>query len=217
LLGTALVAALCCIPVAGQQQDLDETAEALGRSARQAAAQVEDVVDDAVDGSVWERPRWSPYAVGIGIGILSWFTFLLSDKALGVSSAYARTAGMIERLFHGRKALEKPYYQKVKPAVDWEWMLVLGILIGAFLSARLSGDFAVQMVPQMWDVRFGASTLLRFAVALAGGILIGIGARWADGCTSGHGISGTLQLTLSSWIAVLCFFAGGVVTAMLLY
>jgi hypothetical protein len=46
---------------------------------------------------------------------------------------------------------------------------------------------------------------------------MGIGARWAGGCTSGHGISGTLQLAVSSWLAVLCFFAGGVATAMILY
>ena len=43
------------------------------------------------------------------------------------------------------------------------------------------------------------------------------GARLAGGCTSGHGISGTLQLAVSSWIAVICFFVGGIVTALLLY
>ena len=42
--------------------------------------------------------RWSPYAVGIWIGILSWFTFLLSDKPIGCSTAFAPTSDMIERL-----------------------------------------------------------------------------------------------------------------------
>jgi hypothetical protein len=46
---------------------------------------------------------------------------------------------------------------------------------------------------------------------------MGMGARWAGGCTSGHGISGTLQLAVSSWLATLSFFAGGIVTALLLY
>jgi uncharacterized membrane protein YedE/YeeE len=58
---------------------------------------------------------------------------------------------------------------------------------------------------------------LRLAIALLGGILLGLGARWAGGCTSGHGISGTLQLALSSWVAAICFFAGGILVAGLMY
>jgi uncharacterized membrane protein YedE/YeeE len=57
----------------------------------------------------------------------------------------------------------------------------------------------------------------RWIVAFIGGIVMGIGARWANGCTSGHGISGTLQLAVSSWLAAICFFIGGIVTAMLIY
>ena len=44
---------------------------------------------------------WSPYVVGAGIGILSWFTFLVSDKPIGCSTAFARKSGMIEGLFRG--------------------------------------------------------------------------------------------------------------------
>ena len=53
--------------------------------------------------------------------------------------------------------------------------------------------------------------------ALVGGIIMGFGARWAGGCTSGHGISGTLQLVVSSWLAAICFFVSGIVTAMVIY
>ncbi|HRW77248.1 MAG TPA: YeeE/YedE thiosulfate transporter family protein, partial [Candidatus Sabulitectum sp.] len=53
--------------------------------------------------------------------------------------------------------------------------------------------------------------------SFAGGLLLGLGSRWAGGCTSGHGISGTLQLTLSSWLAVVVFFASGIFFAWLLY
>jgi len=161
--------------------------------------------------------QWSPYLVGIGIGILSWCTFLLSDKYLGCSTAFARTAGMIERLFRGSAVMEKPYYQKFAPTVDWEWMLVLGVAIGAFISASLSGQFRVQWIPGAWEAAFGSLIPLRWAIALTGGILMGIGARWAGGCTSGHGISGTLQLAISSWMAAICFFIGGVATAMLIF
>ena len=155
---------------------------------------------------------WSPYVVGAGIGILSWFTFLLSDKPIGCSTAFARTSGMIERLFRGNTVAEKPYYIKFSPTVDWEWMFVVGILIGAFISAKLSGQFQVQWVPDKWGLAFGSSISLRWFVALIGGFFIGFGARWAGGCTSGHGISGTLQLAVSSWLAAICFFIGGIVT-----
>jgi uncharacterized membrane protein YedE/YeeE len=43
------------------------------------------------------------------------------------------------------------------------------------------------------------------------------GARMAGGCTSGHGISGALQLSVGSWIALAGFFVGGIITAMLLF
>ncbi|NLW51702.1 MAG: YeeE/YedE family protein [Candidatus Brocadiaceae bacterium] len=161
--------------------------------------------------------QWSPYAVGAGIGLLSCLTFLLSDKALGCSTAFARTSGMIEKLFRGEKAAGRPYYRKFTPEIDWEWMLVLGIILGAFLSARLSGEFELEWVPERWSSAFGAGTLVRVAVAFAGGVFLGLGSRWAGGCTSGHGISGSLQLAVSGWLAVICFFAGGVATAMVLY
>ena len=70
----------------------------------------------------------------------------------------------------------------------------------------------------MWIARFGDdSGWLRGFTALVGGALMAFGARMAGGCTSGHGISGTLQLAVSSWISVICFFLGGIAAAMLIY
>jgi uncharacterized membrane protein YedE/YeeE len=161
--------------------------------------------------------RWSPYLVGIGIGVLSWISFLLSDKPLGCSTAFARTSGMIEKLFRGRKVHEKLYYQKFIPAIDWEWMLVIGVIVGAFISSKLSGTFAFRWVPPHWQAAVGDNAVTRWIVALIGGIIMGFGARWAGGCTSGHGISGTLQLAVSGWLATMSFFVGGIVTAMVIY
>lgn len=160
---------------------------------------------------------WSPYVAGVGIGVLSILAFLLSDRPIGCSTAYARTSGMIERIFRGPKVSAKAYYRKFEPVVDWEVMLVIGIVIGSFFSASLSGSFRLEVVPPLWTDRFGPDPLLRVAAAFAGGVLMGMGARWAGGCTSGHGISGTLQLAASSWVAVIAFFVGGVATAMVLF
>ncbi|MBD3383915.1 YeeE/YedE family protein [candidate division KSB1 bacterium] len=163
------------------------------------------------------RVQWSPYAVGVGIGILSWFTFFISQKPIACSTTFARLSGMIKMLFRGRKVELGPYYQKFKPVVDWQMMLVSGIVIGALLSALLSGDLHWQWVPLSWETAFGTDPLLRTVMALLGGIIIGFGSRWAGGCTSGHGISGTLQLAVSSWISAVCFFIGGIVTAHLIF
>jgi len=160
---------------------------------------------------------WSPYAVGIGIGILSWFTFLISKKPIGCSTAFARTSGMLEKLFKGKKVEQKLYYQEFKPVIDWEWMLVLGVIIGSLVSSLLSGDFQWQWVPSRWLAAFGSEPVTRIIVAVLGGICLGFGARWTGGCTSGHGISGTLQLAVSSWISAVCFFIGGIAAAFLLY
>jgi uncharacterized membrane protein YedE/YeeE len=109
------------------------------------------------------------------------------------------------------------FYKDNKPAVDWEVMLVLGVVAGAFLAAWLGGELTGRWVPPMWEARFGDNLALRLSVALAGGALMAFGARLAGGCTSGHGISGALQLSVGSWISVICFFAGGIATAMLMY
>jgi len=164
-----------------------------------------------------ELERWSPYVVGISLGILSWLSFLLSDQALACSTAFARSAGMLERLVRGPRTMEKSYYKKFVPQIEWGWMLVVGIVIGAFISAQLSGTFGWRWIPGVWEQAFGTAVWPRLLTAFGGGILMGLGARWAGGCTSGHGISGILQLALSSWIAAACFFAGGIAGAMLIY
>ncbi|MDZ4120983.1 MAG: YeeE/YedE thiosulfate transporter family protein, partial [Candidatus Cloacimonadaceae bacterium] len=85
------------------------------------------------------------------------------------------------------------------------------------ISSLLSGDFRLQWIPSVWSLTFGDNMVLRLAAGFAGGILLGFGSRWADGCTSGHGISGTMQLAVSSWISAICFFIGGILTAQLLF
>jgi len=64
----------------------------------------------------------------------------------------------------------------------------------------------------MWREQFGGSVPLRLAAAFFAGALMMFGARLADGCTSGHGISGSLQLAVSSLV-----FAAATVTALALY
>jgi len=161
---------------------------------------------------------WSPYLVGSLIGVLSMLTFYFSDKPLGASTGYARLAGMFGKMVAPKHTNSLKYFQDNKPAVDWELTLLVGAVLGAFLAAWQGGELTGEWVPPMWAARFGEGSLaLRLGVALVGGIFMAFGARLAGGCTSGHGISGTMQLSVGSWIAVLCFFAGGIPTAMLMF
>lgn len=164
-----------------------------------------------------QMAEWSPYVVGIGVGVLSWLAFLLSDRPISCSTAYARASGMIEKIFRGKKVEEREYYQEFKPVVEWDWMLVLGVMIGAFISAMLSGTFRLQWVPLLWGEAFGAMPLPRIIVTFVGGIIMGFASRWTGGCTSGHGIGGTLQMAVSSWLAVIFFFIGGIITAFAIF
>jgi uncharacterized membrane protein YedE/YeeE len=165
---------------------------------------------------------WSPYLVGAGIGVLSWFAFATADKPLGITTAFENTAALAQKaVVPGVEQTNEFYAAKAEkgesPKIDWEWMLVLGVFIGAFLSSLLSRDRTTEKVPALWRWRFGDSTAKRFAVALLGGALMMFGARLAQGCTSGHGISGALQLAVSSWTFVVVMFAVAVGTTFLLY
>ena len=162
-------------------------------------------------------PAWSPYVVGAGLGVLSWLTFYFSDKPIGASSFYAQVAGFIGKLFAKRHTQSLAYFKENPPRVGWEIVFVVSAIVGGAVAAVTGGEFVNEWLSPMWIARFGDSIALRAGVAFGGGILMAFGARLAGGCTSGHGISGTLQLNTASWIAVLCFFIGGIAVAMCLY
>lgn len=113
--------------------------------------------------------------------------------------------------------LEEKSSEGSSPKIGWEWMLAVGVFLGSLLSAWLSGDRTSMKVPPLWKSRFGSGTGKRFAAAFCGGAVMMFGARLAQGCTSGHGISGSLQLAVSSWLFVAVMFAAAVGTAFLLY
>jgi uncharacterized membrane protein YedE/YeeE len=161
---------------------------------------------------------WSPYQVGAAIGVLSWLTFFCSDRPIGASSSYATAAGLLGKHLAPERTAHLKYFQDEPPKLNWGSVFMLFALVGAFLSAISSGEFSSQWLPSMWQARFGEHSLvLRLLVAFGGGALMALGARLAGGCTSGHGISGSMQLALSSWIVLGCLFAGGMATAALMY
>lgn len=162
-------------------------------------------------------PAWSPYWVGAGIGVLSWLTFYFSDKPIGASSFYAHVAGFLGSLIAPRRTKSLAYFKDKPPRVSWGFVFVVATIVGGAMAALTGGEFANAWLPAMWEARFGDSIALRAAIGFGGGLLMAFGARLAGGCTSGHGISGTMQLNPASWIAVICLFIGGFAVAMPLF
>ena len=148
------------------------------------------------------RGRWNPYAVGVGIGVLSWAVFAVVDKPLGISGGLTAISGACATPVLGSETVaENPYWAKYPFQWDYRILFLIGTFLGSLISVTASRSFRLETVPSVWFRRFGGSKVSRLTVAFFGGVAIMFGARLAGGCTSGHGISGSLQLAVSSCIA----------------
>lgn len=161
---------------------------------------------------------WSPYVAGALSGLVSVLSVWISGHYLGASTTFVRTAGMLEEVFSPERVAQMDYFIKTVPKIDWQWMFVVGVFFGALLAALTSGSFRWQALPTMWQERFGSDSRGKRALfAFVGGVVAMFGARLADGCPSGHGLSGSLQLAVSGFISLACFFIGGMIVARLIY
>ena len=128
------------------------------------------------------RREWPWWQAGLLLGLLNMATFYTADHYLAVSTTFSRAAGMLVSIVAPEHVAANAYWQKVAPIVDWQFMLVLGIPLGAYLAARLSRSVEFTgALPDMWISRFGNSQGQRWFVGILGGIFVGFGARLADG------------------------------------
>jgi len=166
---------------------------------------------------------WRPYIAGALVGLLSIASVFLSTTMvgrpmyLGASTTFVRSAGLIEKAVANDYVKNNSYYQSKKVKIDWQFMLVIGILIGAFASSMIDKSFKLESVPPIWSDRFGDNWAVRAIGSFLGGIVAMFGARLAGGCPSGHGMSGLMQLSISGFIAMAGFFGAGIVAAHFLY
>lgn len=178
----------------------------------------------------WITNPWPWYVSGPLIALVM-FVLLLAGKKFGMSSNL-RTACSI-----GGAGKASDFFKFDWKKERWNLIVVLGAVIGGFLSANYLSDNTVQINP---DVKtqlesygitstgeaylpteiFGIESLSDpkiLAILIIGGFLVGFGARYAGGCTSGHAISGLSNLQLPSLIAVIGFFIGGLIMIHLIY
>jgi len=171
-----------------------------------------------------EMPQtWRPYIAGALVGVLAILSVVVSTqmlgkaKYLGASTTFVRSAGLIEQSVAADHVADNAYYQSKKVKIDWQFMVLAGILIGAFAASRIDGSFRAEGVPPLWRDRFGSKVSTRAVGAFLGGIVAMFGARMAGGCPSGHGLSGLMQMSISGFIAMAGFFGAGIIVARLIY
>lgn len=162
--------------------------------------------------------RWNPYLAGAAMGVLSWVVFAVVNTPLGISTPISSTASLCAVPVLGSEAVARnAYWTKFPLKWDYHTLFMVGTFLGSLVSVLASRAFRLETVPKTWSERFGDSPTKRLVAAFLGGIIIMYGARMAGGCTSGHGISGSLQLALSSWVFFLTLFAFGVLTALVMF
>jgi hypothetical protein len=128
-----------------------------------------------------DRNYWSPYLAGAFAGLVLVLSVLIAGKYFGASTSFVRSAGLIEQFFSAERVAQIEYFAKTTPKIDWQWMFVIGILLGSLIAAKISGTYKVQAVPDMWQEKFGSNIALRGTVAFIGGTVAMFGARLADG------------------------------------
>lgn len=160
------------------------------------------------------RQAWSPYAAGLLIALLQIPAFLIIGSALGASSSFVKVAGHAGEVFDPFIS-ELAYFDKYMFSSKYYWQLtmVIGIALGALISAKLAGIHRHGFAPIWKRAMKQYSVPRRRLMAFAGGFILLFGARLAGGCTSGHGISGISQIAVGSIITVIFMFAGGIFAA----
>lgn len=152
------------------------------------------------------RPFWNPYAAGIGLGLTLLFSYVVLGTGLGASGGITRIAvsaahAVAPSAVEGSDYLNG-YFANGSPLAYYLVTMLVGTLAGGFLSAYNAGrvKLGIERGPT-------ASSGLRLTLALIGGGLAGLGARFASGCTSGQALSGGAMLQTGSFVFTGACFA----------
>jgi uncharacterized protein len=165
-----------------------------------------------------KQKEWSPYLAGALLGVVYIASIAVAGIVPGASGAFENVGGLIAQAISPALA-DNTYFKFVMPpGISWEVILMAGVFVGAFISAKLSGDFKLAALPDaQWRQVFGNSVWKRWAIAFIGGIILEYGAGIAGGCTSGLAVGGGLFLAPAAFIFMGGMFASGIPTALIMY
>jgi uncharacterized membrane protein YedE/YeeE len=137
---------------------------------------------------------------------------------MGASGGFESCASILVSFFDLALS-ETVYFTRVKPPeADYQTIQFIGMIAGAFVAAKLSGDFKPRLMPDReWEAAFGQSKVKRWIMLFLGCVLLQIGASIAGGCTSGLGITGMMLLSPAGLLFIAGVFSAGIITALFLY
>ncbi|MDX1436872.1 MAG: YeeE/YedE thiosulfate transporter family protein [Anaerolineales bacterium] len=156
-----------------------------------------------------EKPYINPYLAGALLGLVLFSAFFLTGNGLGASGGLNRILVYFQDLIAPEHVDRTGYLLNMaggdmNPLDSWVVFVTIGVVIGGFVSGWYHGRLKVetQRGPRI-------TPRTRWLFAFAGGSLMGFGARFARGCTSGQALSGGAVLSVGSWAFMLAVFAGG--------
>ena len=159
-----------------------------------------------------EKPYTNPYVAGVGIGLVLLASYVVVGRGLGAigafSSAVAAALGSVAPEHAAANDVHAGYLARGGLLRDWLVLEIVGVTIGGFVSAKLAGRFrtTIERGPRIGD-------RTRLAAALGGGLLMGLGAKLARGCTSGQALTGGALLSVGSWLFIATTFAAAFAVA----
>ena len=160
------------------------------------------------------QPYTHPYLAGFGLGLVLLASFVIMGRGLGASGAFSSLVAAGADAIAPAHARANGFYTEYlgdgakNPLMDWLVFEMVGVFVGGFLSGTLAGR-----VRKTIDRGPSATTRMRLIYAFAGGGLMGIGAKFARGCTSGQALTGGALLNVGSWASMMCVFAGAYAAA----
>lgn len=150
---------------------------------------------------------------GIALAFLNTIVFSanMSNRPIGASTTYPYVADLI------LEATENDYFTKIKTSGNWELIFLTGAFLAGLIISLVKKDFKLNLIHSNWKKYKGTSQFNRIFWAFIGGFILIFGARMAGGCTSGHVISGGMQLAASSLVFAVFVFISLLVTGRLFY
>ncbi|HEY3371726.1 MAG TPA: YeeE/YedE thiosulfate transporter family protein [Prolixibacteraceae bacterium] len=150
---------------------------------------------------------------GLGLAVLNCIVFLTSvfDRQIGASTTYPYVGDLLTGLTYNN------YFTTLEKPGKWELLFLAGAMLSGLVISLVRKDFKIQLIHSGWSKTQGKSRSKRIIWAFIGGFIMLIGARMAGGCTSGHVISGGMQIAASSLLFGAFVFAGLLVTGKYFY
>jgi len=150
---------------------------------------------------------------GVALAILNIIVFSsgVTNRPIGASTTFPYVADLFTGLTNN------DYFNKIKTPGNWEMIFLFGAFAAGLAISLIKKDFKLTLIHKNWEKRKGNSNINRAIWSFIGGFVLIFGARMAGGCTSGHILSGGMQLAFSSLFFAVFVFIGLLTTGKLFY